>query len=118
MICAKIATNLGNCKRTPSMTPWQTLTSMFHLIAIAMWLGAIVFFLAVSGPAVNELAPKVALRTMNRARIGLQAIRWFAIGVLLLTGIVNFLTRLSLPPPTIRCSFPIAFGVKVFPLGR
>src|SRR6266850_162768 len=38
MICAKIATNLGNCKRTPSMTPWQTLTSMFHLFAIALLL--------------------------------------------------------------------------------
>ena len=44
------------------MTTWQTLTSMAHLIAIAMWLGAIVFFLAVSGPAVNELAPKLSLK--------------------------------------------------------
>ena len=83
------------------MTTWQTLSSMLHLIAIAMWLGAIVFFLAVSGPAVNELAPKLALRTMNRARIGLEAISWFAIGLLLLTGLVNLLARLAMPPPTI-----------------
>ncbi len=74
---------------------------MFHLIAIAMWLGAIVFFLAVSGPAVNELAPKLALKTMNRARIGLEAISWFAIALLLLTGIVNLLARFAMPPPTI-----------------
>jgi putative copper export protein len=117
MICAKIAANLENRKRAPSMTTWQTLSSMLHLIAIAMWLGAIVFFLAVSGPAVNELAPNLALRTMNRARIGLEAISWFAIGLLLLTGIVNLLARLAMPPPTIGDSFAIVFGVKLFLFG-
>ena len=77
------------------MTTWQTLSSMLHLIAIAMWLGAIVFFLAVSGPAVNELAPKLALRTMNRARIGLEAISWFAIGLLLLKAGTAFRDSVS-----------------------
>ena len=94
------------------MTTWQTLSSMLHLIAIAMWLGAIVFFLVVSGPAVNELAPKLALKTMNRARIGLEAISWFAIGLLLLTGIVNLLARLAMPPPTIGDSFAIVVPLR------
>ena len=100
------------------MTTWQTLSSMLHLIAIAMWLGAIVFFLVVSGPAVNELAPKLALKTMNRARIGLEAISWFAIGLLLLTGIVNLLARLAMPPPTHRRIFRHRLRREVVPLRR
>jgi len=95
------------------MTAWQTLLSMTHLIAIAMWLGPIVFFLVVSGPAVNELEPKLALRTMNRARAGLETVSWVAIGLVLLTGIANLFARLSVPP-MLGESFAIVFGVKLF----
>jgi putative copper export protein len=95
------------------MTAWQTLLSMTHLIAIAMWLGPIVFFLVVSGPAVNELEPQLALRTMNRARAGLETVSWVAIGLVLLTGIANLFARLSVPP-MLGESFAIVFGVKLF----
>lgn len=99
------------------MTTWQTLLSMAHLIAVAMWLGPIVFFLVVSGPAVNELEARLALRTMNRARIGLETLSWLAIGLVLLTGIANLFTRLSMPPPTVGESFAIVFGVKFLLFG-
>jgi len=32
-----------------------------------MWIGAMVFFLIVMGPAVHELEASIAIRTMNRA---------------------------------------------------
>lgn len=99
------------------MTAWQILLSMAHLIAISMWLGPIVFFLVVSGPAVNELDPRLALTTMNRARIGLETVSWVAIGLVLLTGIANLFARLSMPPPTLGASFAIVFGVKLFLFG-
>lgn len=90
---------------------------MAHLIGVALWLGPIVFFLVVSGPAVNELAPQLALRTMNRARIGLEIVSWLAIGVVLLTGIGDLFARLSMPPPTVGESFAIILGIKLFLFG-
>jgi hypothetical protein len=41
------------------------------------------------GPAVHEMEPNIAIRTMNRGRIGLEAISWIGIGYCLLTGIAN-----------------------------
>ncbi len=99
------------------MTAWQTLLSMAHLIAIAMWLGPIVFFLVVSGPAVNELAPQLALCTMNRARAGLEAVSWAAIGLVLLTGLANLFARLAMPAPALGESFAVVFAVKLFLFG-
>lgn len=58
-----------------------------------MWIGAMVFFLIVIGPAVHEMEPSIAIRTMNRGRIGLEALSWIAIGILLITGIANLAMR-------------------------
>jgi putative copper export protein len=99
------------------MTAWAALSTMVHLIAIAMWLGGIVFFLVVSGPAVHELEPNIAIKTMNQARIGLENLAWIAIGLLLLTGIVNLLARL---PPTgsmFSRAFAIVLSVKIILFG-
>lgn len=90
---------------------------MVHLIAIAMWLGGMVFFLVVSGPAVHELEPKIAIKTMNQARIGLETLTWIAIGLLLLTGIFNLLARLSASATVIGESFGIVLSVKLFLFG-
>ena len=43
-----------------------SVSSMVHLIALALWLGGIVFFLIVLGPAVHELEPKLAIKTLNQ----------------------------------------------------
>lgn len=99
------------------MTAWRALSSMVHLIAIAMWLGGMVFFLVVSGPAVHELEPKIAIKTMNQARIGLETLTWIAIGLLLLTGIFNLLARLSASATVIGESFGIVLSVKLFLFG-
>ena len=71
------------------MTTWQTINLLMHLIGFAMWIGAMVFFLVVMGPAVHEMEPSIAIRTLNRGRIGLESISWTGIAVLLITGIAN-----------------------------
>jgi putative copper export protein len=76
-----------------SMTTWHTVSLLFHLVAFAMWIGAMVFFLIVMGPAVQEMEPNIAIRTMNRGRIGLETISWIGIGLLFATGIANLALR-------------------------
>jgi uncharacterized membrane protein len=66
---------------------------MFHLVALALWLGGMVFFLVVLGPAVHEMESKLALETLDRGRIGLERISWIALGLLLATGIFNLVVR-------------------------
>ena len=75
------------------MTTCHTVSFLLHLVAFAMWIGAMVFFLIVMGPAVQELEPSIAIRTMNRGRIGLQSISGIAIGLLFATGIANLVLR-------------------------
>jgi putative copper export protein len=75
------------------MTAWHTLSLALHLIAIALWLGGIVFFLVAVGPAVHRLEPPIAIKTMNRARIGLETMSWAALGLILLTGLFSLAIR-------------------------
>jgi copper resistance protein D len=95
------------------MSTWTALSAMVHLIAIALWLGGIVFFLVVSGPAVHDLEPDIAIRTMNRARVGLENISWIAIGLLLLTGIINLLARIAPTGSMFNRAFLILLGLKL-----
>lgn len=61
----------------------------FHLIALSLWIGSILFFLFVFAPAVHALPAASAVSLLNRGRHALQALAWPAIVVLLLTGIAN-----------------------------
>lgn len=95
------------------MTTWHTVSLLLHLVAFAMWIGAMVFFLIVMGPAVHEMEPSVAIRTMNRGRIGLESISWIAIGLLFATGIAN----LALRQPAIAAlgnAYLIMLSAKLF----
>ncbi len=78
---------------TFSMTIWHTVSLLLHLVGFAMWIGAMVFFLIVMGPAVHEIEPSIAIRTMNRGRIGLETMSWVGIGLLFFTGIANLAMR-------------------------
>jgi putative copper export protein len=75
------------------MTRLHSLSLLLHLLALAMWLGGIAFFLIVFGPAVHELKPVLGLRLLNRGRMIFEALSWTGIGLLLLTGIVNLVLR-------------------------
>ena len=99
------------------MTAWYSLSLVLHLVAVALWLGGIVFFLVVSGPAVHELEAGVAIKTMNQARIGLEMISWSAIALLLLTGIVNWLLRSQAAAPPVSEFYGVLLSVKLFLFG-
>ncbi|HEY7217131.1 MAG TPA: hypothetical protein VH985_01965 [Candidatus Binatia bacterium] len=99
------------------MTAWPALSAMVHLIAIAMWLGGMVFFLIVCGPAVHDLEPQIAIKTMNQARVGLENAAWIAIGLLLLTGVVNLLARVPPSGSMLSRSFVIVLSLKLVLFG-
>lgn len=98
------------------MSLWYSISLMIHLIAVSLWLGGIVFFLVVVGPAVHELEPRVAIKTMNQGRIGLELISWVAIGLLLITGIFNVAARVH-AAAALSDSYGILLGIKMFLFG-
>jgi len=71
------------------MIDWYVLSLLLHIVALAGWLGGIVFFLVVFGPAANELQPGIGLRALNHGRMSFEMVSWAAIALLLLTGIIN-----------------------------
>jgi uncharacterized membrane protein len=74
-------------------TGWQTLSLGLHLASLALWLGGMVFFIVVFGPAVNDLQPGIAIRILDHGRRNLEAVSWTGMSVLLITGIVNLILR-------------------------
>jgi uncharacterized membrane protein len=99
------------------MSAWYSISLMIHLVALALWLGGIVFFLVVLGPAVHELEPSIAIKTMNQGRIGLEMVSWTAIGLLLATGIVNLLIRTQATAAAPSGAYAIILGAKLFLFG-
>jgi putative copper export protein len=75
------------------MTQLYSVSLLLHLIALAMWLGGIAFFLIVFGPAVHGLKAGLGLRLLNRGRSTFELLSWTAIGLLFLTGILNLVLR-------------------------
>ena len=75
------------------MSPWHTLNLLLHLVALALWLGSMAFFLIVFAPAVHELKPGIGIQTLNHGRISLEALSWPAIGLLSVTGVINLILR-------------------------
>jgi copper resistance protein D len=106
--------------RRPNISNVTTLYSfslLLHLIALALWLGGIVFLLVVLGPAVHELEPRIAITTLNRGRLGLETASWIAIGLLLLTGVFNLFARMSVNGATMGESYGILLSVKLLVFG-
>ena len=75
------------------MTRLHSVSLLLHLLALAMWLGGIAFFLIVFGPAVHDLKAGLGLRLLNRGRITFELLSWTAIGLLVVTGILNLVLR-------------------------
>jgi uncharacterized membrane protein len=114
-ICAKIDADDRLREENPFMSAWQSLSLLLHLIANALWLGGIVYFLVVAGPAAQELDAKIAIKTMNQSRIGLELVSWTAIALLLLTGITNLILRNPSAAP--GESYLVLLGAKLFFFG-
>ena len=93
---------------------WHLLSLLLHLVALALWLGGIVFFLIVFGPAVHELPPGIGVKTLNQGRIALQAVSWAAIGLIAITGIINFLLARDAAGQARGEFYAIILSVKLF----
>ena len=96
------------------MSSWYTLSLLFHLFGLALWLGGIAFFLVVFGPAVHNLQPGLGLRTLNHGRFSLEAMSWVGIGLLLVSGIINLILRNQEPSTPQDNFYTIALAVKLF----
>ena len=75
------------------MTRLYSVSLLLHLIALAMWLGGIAFFLIVFGPAVHGLTAGLGLRLLNHGRMTFELLSWTAIGLLFVTGMLNLVLR-------------------------
>jgi uncharacterized membrane protein len=96
------------------MEGWHTLSSLLHLIALALWLGVSGFFLVVFGPAVRQLEPQFGIHTLERGRKNFEAISWIAIGLLFLTGIFNLIWSSQAGAVPLAKSYVIALSIKLF----
>lgn len=95
------------------MSNMHSLSYFGHLIALALWLGGIVFFLVVVGPATQEVEPAAAARTMNRSRTALETMSWIAIALLLLTGFANLLIRAKAPGTPLGGHYMTLLSIKL-----
>ena len=84
-----------------------------HLVSAAVWLGGIVFFLVVFGPAAHRLSPAEGVRTLNHGREALQTLSWIAINLLLLTGVVNFALRATMSGAELGFAYYATLLVKL-----
>lgn len=96
------------------MTSWYTFSLFLHLVGMALWLGGIVFFLVVFGPAVHELEPGVGIGSLDQGRISLEAVSWTAIAILLITGIVNLILQNQAIRAPQGNFYTIILAVKLF----
>jgi putative copper export protein len=95
------------------MTRLHSLSLLLHLVALAMWLGSIAFFLIVFGPAVHPLKPVLGLKLLNRGRVIFEALSWTGIGLLLLTGIVNLVWRSDITAGDLGQHYLAVLSVKL-----
>ena len=96
---------------TPS---WYALSLLLHLVALALWLGGMVFFLVVFGPAAHELRPGIGVRTLNQGRIALEAVSWMAIGLVAITGMINLILGREGAGASQGEFYTITLSVKLF----
>jgi len=99
------------------MLPLELLSTLIHIIAVALWVGTMVFFLVVLGPSVNALEPRIAIPTLNRGRIGFETLSWIAIALLLVTGVFNLLQRFSVSTFATGGFYSVILTIKLFVFG-
>jgi putative copper resistance protein D len=67
---------------------------MVHVLAAMLWLGGMLFLGLVGAPVLRDLEPaELRQRLFHQLGLRFRAVGWWAIGVLLLTGLVNLYYR-------------------------
>ena len=95
---------------------WQLISFELHLAGLALWLGGMVFFLVVLGPAVDQLEPGITIRILDRGRKKFEAVSWTGISVLAITGVWNLMLRETRGQGTSEF-YTIALAIKVMVFG-
>jgi uncharacterized membrane protein len=96
------------------MHNWHTLSLLLHLLALALWLGGMAFFLAAFWPAMNGVKPGTAIRALNQGRIAFEGIAWIGIILLMLTGGVNLILRSQMTSAHLGRAYMIVLAIKLF----
>ena len=96
------------------MSSWQTLSLLVHLLALALWLGGVMFFLVVFGPAVDELKPGAGIQVLNQGRIAFEAVSWTGIALVMITGMVNLILRNQISGGNLGRYYMVMLSVKIF----
>ncbi len=96
---------------------WQTLSLALHLGALALWLGGVIFFLVVFGPALKDIKPETALPVLDHGRRAFEAVAWIAITLLLITGMVNLILRREAGASNLGQFYYIALSIKLMVFG-
>jgi len=92
----------------------QTLNQWIHIISLSLWLGGIIFFLFVFFPAAQSLPPRPGMDVLNRGQRYFQTLSWIAIGLMLITGTVNFVLRGDAAGFALGPSYYLILGTKLF----
>jgi putative copper export protein len=96
------------------MHPWHAFSLLLHLVALALWLGGIAYFLGAFGPAVNTLSPGAAIRSLNRGRIAFESVAWAGIILLMLTGGLSLVLRSQATGAHLGRAYMIILAIKLF----
>lgn len=73
------------------MSVIHSLSLWLHILSMALWLGAIVFFLAAFGPAVRGFPPEQGVSALDRGRRSFEALSWLAITLVVVSGIAGYI---------------------------
>jgi uncharacterized membrane protein len=95
------------------MISWHALSGLAHLLAAALWLGGITFFLVVFAPAVHELKPGIGIRALNEGRKALEALSWAGIALIVVTGITNLILRNRISGGNLGQDYMIILSIKI-----
>ncbi len=95
------------------MQHWQSLSLLLHLVALALWLGGIAFFLIAFRPAAQSLSPVAGARALNQGRLALEGLAWTAIALLMVTGMINLVLRNQATDAHLGQTYMILLAIKL-----
>ncbi len=95
------------------MQYWQSLSLLLHLVALALWLGGIAFFLVAFRPAAQSLSPVSCMRALNHGRLALEGVAWSAIALLMVTGLINLMLRNQVTGAHLGQTYMILLAIKL-----
>ncbi len=96
------------------MVDWHALSLLLHLLALALWLGGMAFFLAAFGPALKDLPASAAMRSLNHGRMAFESVAWIGITLLMITGGVNLVLRSQVTGAHLGRTYMIIVAIKLF----